>query len=403
MTATESVCVDEYRSTEVSLDAQVAHALQALVGPRLTVAPTEHAGRWSVTASSYVGTVVVPGLQLLIRPKIKGANLFHMLEPDGHALTVGADLFDYDASRDLLSAIATFFSRLLEWTFVRGVSRAYIEYSERLMAMRGRLDAKEQMRIVGLPLPLACRYDEHSTDVRVNRVVRAAGERLLTLPGVAPATRRRLSSLLGRIDDASRLRPSDLADRPFFNRLEAHYRPIEGLARLILAEAGITGAAGQSRAGVFLVDMNKLFERFVEARLRRLLRPQLDVSGQEGTHLDDEGRVGMRPDLVFRRAGQVVYVGDTKYKLSKTGYGRESDYYQLLAYATALGVAEGILIYCHPDEIEPKSVLVRRSAKTLRTAMVSLSGSPTQVDEAMGEIAEFIAGRVDSLSGALAS
>ena len=174
--------LEEYRSKEVPLSASAAHQLQTLAGARLGVTPTERTGLWMVTATAHVGTVVVPGLQLLIRPKVKAANLFHMLEPDGQALTIGVDLFDYEANRDLLSAVATFFSRLVEWTFVRGVSRAYLEYDERLVTVRGRLDVKEQLRIVGLPLPLACRYDEHSVDVRVNRVVRAAGERLLTLP-----------------------------------------------------------------------------------------------------------------------------------------------------------------------------------------------------------------------------
>lgn len=146
--------------------------------------------------------------------------------------------------------------------------------------------------------------------------------------------------------------------------------------------------------------MNKLFERFIESRLRSLLRPRMEVHGQEGTYLDRERKVGMRPDLVFRRGGKIVYVGDTKYKLSKSGYGREGDYYQLLAYTTALGVSEGVLIYCHQEETEPepRSVVVDRAGKTLRTAMVSLSGSPSEVDAEVARLAGFIAERVDVLS-----
>lgn len=394
--------LEEYRSTEVPLSASAAHQLQMLAGPRLGVTPTECTGLWTVTATAHVGTVVVPGLQLLIRPKVKAANLFHMLEPDGQALTIGVDLFDYEANRDLLSAVATFFSRLVEWTFVRGVSRDYLERDERLVTVRGRVDVKEQLRILGLPLPLACRYDEHSVDVRVNRVVRAAGERLLTLPGVVPSTRRRLTSLLGRIDEASRLQRSDIAGEPSFTRLNEHYRAVDGLARLILAGSGITDAAGGARAGVFLIDMNKLFERFIESRLRSLLRPRIDVYGQEGTYLDTERKVGMRPDLVFRRTGKIVYVGDTKYKLSKSGYGREGDYYQLLAYTTALGVPEGVLVYCHQEETEPRSVLVDQAGKTLRTAMVSLSGSPSAVDAEVAAVADLIAERVQVI-GSIAS
>ena len=47
----------------------------------------------------------------------------------------------------------------------------------------------------------------------------------------------------------------------------------------------------------------------------------------------------MSPDLVFKdTVGNVVYVADTKYKVSADGYGRDVDDFQILAYATMLDV-----------------------------------------------------------------
>jgi hypothetical protein len=57
------------------------------------------------------------------------------------------------------------------------------------------------------------------------------------------------------------------------------------------------------------------------------------------------------PDLWFHHpsSGSVTYVGDIKYKLTADAQARSTDYYRLLAYATALDLPEGVLIYCQTD------------------------------------------------------
>ena len=65
--------------------------------------------------------------------------------------------------------------------------------------------------------------------------------------------------------------------------------------------------------------------------------------------------MAIRPDLVFSSGGAPKFVADIKYKLTDEGAGgRHADYYQLLAYTTALDLPEGVLIYCldanHPDD-----------------------------------------------------
>jgi hypothetical protein len=66
----------------------------------------------------------------------------------------------------------------------------------------------------------------------------------------------------------------------------------------------------------------------------------LTVAPQRKLHLDTGCHVGIRPDLIFgHETGMAAYVADTKYKITADGYGREADYYQILAYAAALGVS----------------------------------------------------------------
>jgi 5-methylcytosine-specific restriction enzyme subunit McrC len=119
-------------------------------------------------------------------------------------------------------------------------------------------------------------------------------------------------------------------------------------------------------------------EAALTARLRRYLSGQLLVHPLRRSHHDTADHVRIKPDLVFerRRAG-IAYVADTKYKVTSDGLGREADYYQILAYATALNVPEGLLIYCqHDGTVPPRHIDVRNLGTRLATWAVYLAGTP---------------------------
>lgn len=117
-------------------------------------------------------------------------------------------------------------------------------------------------------------------------------------------------------------------------------------------------------------------------------------------HLAVGGRLRMAPDLVMRRNGRDVDVGDVKYKLS-SGRGRMSDYYQLLAYATALSLGEGVLIYAQDpgDVADPigdervHSVRIRNTEKILHVYRLPLTGTNEELEDELSELAEWIVTR----------
>lgn len=386
--------LDEYGSAVVRLSQETVERLAQIAGSAITTTPTVERGVWELRASSWVGTVVVGELHLLIRPKVTAANLFHMLEAGGRSVGVRSELFAYQRTGDLLPAFATFYASVLERSLARGLPKEYVAQNDRLVALRGRVDIKQQLR-VGLPVPVACAFDEHTADVQVNRIARGAAEVLLRLPGVSVATRQTLSRLVAQLEEASGRRPTDLATGTAFTRLNAHFESADRLARLILTGSSITNRSGSESASTFLVNMNTVFESYVEHRLRRTLKGRLDLTGQLQTHLDHGRHVGIRPDLVFKRGRSVVYVGDAKYKLTASGFGREADYYQLLAYASALDVPEGVLVYCQNDgTAPPQQVEVRNAEKRLHTRALTLAGGPSDLDAEIERLADWIVDRV---------
>jgi 5-methylcytosine-specific restriction enzyme subunit McrC len=212
------------------------------------------------------------------------------------------------------------------------------------------------------------------------------------LPDVTFSTRQALRQLGGRLEEAGALRPTDLWADTVFTRLNEHCRPAEGLARIVLGGSSLLDAVGTTGAAVFLVDMNKVFEEFVESRLRRYLLGRLIVHGQWPDRLDADGSVRIKPDLVFEApdAG-IAYVADSKYKVTADGFGREADYYQLLAYTASLRLREGLLVYCQHEGAAPaRQVEVRHLGTRLRTWALRLDRTPRHVEQEMQALADHI-------------
>ena len=65
--------------------------------------------------------------------------------------------------------------------------------------------------------------------------------------------------------------------------------------------------------------------------------------------LDHQGRVSLRPDLTWWDGPKCLFVGDAKYKNLTGARVPNADLYQMLSYATALGLPAGLLVYAHGE------------------------------------------------------
>jgi 5-methylcytosine-specific restriction enzyme subunit McrC len=389
----------EYETTTVELAHGQAQRLAGGGKGVITVQPAGKTDSYSITAQNLVGTLVVDDLRVLIRPKIRPENLFLLLEVGLDENAWRQEAFEYANKADLLPSVVAFYARTLETTLARGLLRLYRPQEDRLVALRGRIDMTAQFRLAGIALPVACRYDEYTPDIAENRYLKAATRLALRVPRVDPEDRRRLLQQVVSLEDvADEFTGADCLDRIPMTRLNVHYQPALRLARLLLENLTLADQRGQHSASSFIVDMNRLFENFVTQRLRRALRGHLEVRSQSNRHLDTHQQVPIRPDLVFRKQGHEVYVADIKYKLTDDARARTSDYYQLLAYTTALDLPEGVLIYCLADGGVPeRTITVRHAGKLLHTLAIDLSGPPTEVTAAITEASTWISQRVQAI------
>ncbi|MFF0158131.1 McrC family protein [Streptomyces sp. NPDC005263] len=359
------------------------------------------AGHWVLKAGSKVGavSVTVPGAEpvtLRVTPKVPMARLFFLL---GYSLDPRGwrdGQVDVAEHHEVLPALAHAFERQVERAIRAGLLQGYRETEDTALVVRGRIREAEQVRRrFGAALPVEVMYDEFTTDTPENRLLRAAIERLLRLPGVPRPVRARLLHQRTRLADVTPLvRGQRLPEwRP--SRLNVRYQHALHLARAILDGASAEHRPGGLRIDGFLFDMNKVFEDFVCVALREALRPYggRGVLQAKGVTLDEDERVRMRPDFVWYgdgNQGRPLAVIDAKYKTEKKDGYPGADLYQMLAYCTALGLPEGHLVYAKGNV--PHAVhRVREAGTVLHQHALDLDQSPDSLLIEVTHLAEEMA------------
>ena len=386
------VTLREYESVTVDLaDAELRGLLAADGSKALAVSPVG-GGQFRLTANSLVGTVVTPHLSVLIRPKVALENVFLMLGVSVPSFLRSQFLYATDGG--LLPAMAAVFADVVDRATVQGVLHGYRSVDERLVAPRGRIDLVEQLRRPSTPIPAACRFDDYTTDILLNRGILSAISRLSRVPALSPQLRERLARVRARFGDVSpAVVRAEQLDRWRPTRLDGHYESAVRLASVVLRNLTLRDQAGAGSAASFTIDMNSVFQAFVLDRLQRVLVGRIRVVGEPSVPLSSTGSRIMSPDLVFERESSVVLVGDAKYKLS-TGQARIGDYYQLLAYTTVMELDEGVLVYCQDSDDEPEhSLAVRNSGKTLWTYRLPMAGTVAQVEGQIHTLGEWVTDR----------
>ncbi len=352
-------------------DLRLAERLRAL--PRdaqLDVQPAEDGV--AVKATGAVGLVRFGSFEVRIDPKLPGdhLHLFHLVEfasgLDGLVQLAGLPGMR-EAEATLLDLVVELLSCATERILAAGLRADYVERERDLQALRGRLLADRQLlERFGLYDRVVCRYDEHEHDIPDNQLLALAlahGSQLATLPRV----RRRARALAALLEDLCDPRALAVALGPeafTYSRHNEHYRTAHGLSWMVLQGHGPDEAlaTGQARLRSFLIDMNTLFERFLERALRIALQPAdvaVEAQRRDSIFWRPDLRVRyarVRPDLLVQQVArpQARLPLDAKYKRYDKGKIDVGDLTQAFLYAYA---------YRDPETTDrpPRAVLVHPS------------------------------------------
>ncbi|MGJ0119609.1 McrC family protein [Williamsia sp. MIQD14] len=346
------------------------------------VAPTLEPGLYSVSAGRKIGAVSFGDMEVIVRPKIADLNrLVFLLGYSLHRDIWRDDQVRLTQADDLLPALAEAFSRLGTSATEQGLLQGYRTIRDLMPVVRGRILAGEQMsRRYGLPVPLAVEYDDYTVDIAENRLLLAAAHRLLSVPGVSPAARRRLQRLRISLADVTTLARGAAQPAWAPSRLNSRYHNALRLAEIVLAAQSFEHRAGELYVTGFMFDMWKVFEDFVCVALSDAIKVGAGrVATQLPIYLDGENQVRMKPDLtVLGSRGEVKAVFDAKYKAERPEGFPNADVYQMLAYCTVTGLPDGHLVYAKGNEY-PVTYAVRNSKVVVHCHALDLSLKPSDL------------------------
>jgi 5-methylcytosine-specific restriction enzyme subunit McrC len=259
---------------------------------------------------------------------------------------------------------------------------------------KGRADVFYSMnRSAGMAPPVEVRHDVFTADIIENRLLLAALVSMLRIPHRSHLAKSEISRARRLFGGVQMLHFSSTAvPEIVFTRLNRHYQPAIALATLLLRSGSLDLGAGGARGCAFLIDMNNVFERFVRRALRTALR--VDAARfpdrPPKIYLDEAGVVPVRPDLCLVDNRQVLWVGDVKYKRLPASAYLNADLYQLLAYALALDLPEGTLIYSDNEGVFAAEHVVVRNRKCLRVIALDLSVPRMKLLDQIASIAKCI-------------
>lgn len=286
------------------------------------------------------------------------AYAFQILREQGYA-SCGTEQFENTA--DLLSAILV---KGVSVQIKRGLGRTYIEETEPLSCLRGKIDVTESIKQQTLiKQQLVCTYDEFSVDSYMNQVLKTTMEMLLRYD--IPKTRKKeLRNLLLYFKDVGTLDIYNINWNFRFNRNNQSYQMLMSVCYLVIKGLLQTTADGTVKLMQFLDEqrMCRLYEKFILEYYKKHYPQIKTAASQIGWALDD-GISAMLPmmqsDIMLTYGEKTLiidakYYGHTTQKQYDVHTLHSNNLYQIFTYvknkAVAGGEVSGMLLYAKTDE-----------------------------------------------------
>lgn len=364
-------------------------ALLEAASDKITVVATADPERVILRTGSWVGALAVPGCTIRVQPRAPMENLFTMFSAGLPSDAWGSDTVGWSGDSELVDGVAAFLLRAIDTATRRGLLHGYVTLEEDTSTIRGRLLVDQLATRPWAASTPPCRYDEFTPDIAENRMLLCAVRQVLTWPDLPPLVRRDGLRLIQRFEGVEVTSPDQHRDDLPITRLNEHYAPALDLARKALDGITIRHLEGSQTAHAFMVDMDDLFRRWITAEMSNRLWPDISLEERPQYALDVQEQWHFTPDLLLRRDQRPVLVGNVAYHLAADRRDG-SDFYPLLAYASALGLEAGLLIYAHADQAPAPEVVVRSIGTRLLCVPLRLNVPPARLAGSLDTLAELV-------------
>ena len=332
---------------------------------------------------------------------IKIQNIYHMLayafqvlREQGYA-SCGTE--DFENTADLLSAILV---KGVSIQIKRGLGRTYIEQTEPLSCLRGKIDVTESIKQQTLiKQQLVCTYDEFSENTYMNRILKTSMELLLRYD--IPKTRKKeLRNLLLYFKDVSTLDIHTINWNFRFNRNNQSYQMLMSVCYLLIKGLLQTTADGTVKLMQFIDEqrMCRLYEKFILEYYKKHY-PQIKTAASQISWATDNTVMlpTMQSDIMLSYGDKTLiidakYYGHTTQVQYDVNTLHSNNLYQIFTYvknkAVAGGEVSGMLLYARTDEeIQPDNEYMM-SGNKISVKTLDLNRDFTEIAAQLNKIAD---------------
>ncbi|RLL86700.1 hypothetical protein Y697_08210 [Mesotoga sp. BH458_6_3_2_1] len=238
-------------------------------------------------------------------------------------------------------------------------------------------------------------YDDFNANRPENRLIKSTLRFLLkaTHDGRNRQYASRLLTLFDRVDYSENYYED--FSKSSIDRSMNHYDKALSWCRVFLLGNSFTAFAGSKVALALLFPMEKVFESFVAAKLRKLISRDINIRTQDMTYsLFDSPRraFALRPDIVLE-FGELTVVMDTKWKLlsdtDRNSGISQSDMYQMYAYGKKYGADRIVLLYPYSDKISRTDIgYISDDKVRVDVRFIDLRNPNETLDKLFSEVSE---------------
>ena len=293
---------------------------------------------------------------------------FQVLSEQGYK-SIETEQFDNVA--ELCAAIL---SKGVSLQLKRGLGREYIEDTESLSSVRGRIEISESIKTRSLlKRQLICSYDDFSENSYMNRIIKTTME-LLLRADIAKARKKELRKLLVYFGNVDLLDVHTINWKIQYNRNNQTYRMLISICYLVIKGLLQTNTDGTTKLMDFLDEqrMCRLYEKFILEYYRKEF-PKITVNASQIPWALDDGMSDMLPVMqtdIMLSYGSRILIIDAKYyaHTTQTQYDihtlHSANLYQIFTYvknkeaelANVPHEVSGMLLYARTDEaVQPNN------------------------------------------------
>ena len=287
----------------------------------------------------------------------------------------------------------------------RGLGRDYIEKTESLSALRGRVEISESIKTRSiLRRQLICSYDEFSENSYMNRIIKTTME-LLLHSAISKTRKKELRKLLMYFGEVEPLDIHSINWRIQYNRNNQTYRMLVSICYLVIKGLLQTNSDGTTRLMDFLDDqhMCRLYEKFILEYYRKEF-PMLSASASQIPWSLDDGESTMLPvmqsDIMLSKGSDVLII-DAKYyaRTTQTQYDTHTlhsgNLYQIFTYVKNKDAefgdrphtVSGMLLYAATDEAIQPNFSYQMSGNKVSVKTLDLNLDFSQIAAQLNAIA----------------